>query len=108
MEYGYGMRPDYSVPGPLQSLKLEERKKWEKMWAQYLMDTMEIRKQIAVKRIELDTLWAQPDMDRAKVEKLSDELSELYKKRGKACDTYVFKAREAFGPLGWACPIGQW
>jgi len=107
-EYSYAMPPDYSMPGPLQSLKPEDRKKWEKMWAQYLMETMETRKQIAVKRIELETLWAQPDFARAKVEKLSRELSELYNQRMKACDNYVIKARGEFGKLGWACPLGIW
>jgi hypothetical protein len=108
MDYGYSRGPDYSMPGPLHSLKPEDRKKWEKLWAHYLTETMEIRKQIAVKRIELETLWAQPNVDRAKVEKLSSELSELYTKRTKACDNYVISVREQFGKLGWACPIGQW
>jgi Spy/CpxP family protein refolding chaperone len=105
---GYGMRPDYSLPGPLNSLEPADRKKWEKLWADYLMETMETRKQIAVKRIELEALWAQPDFDRAKIEKLSNELSELYAKRMKACDNYELKARKEFGQLGWACPIGRW
>ena len=108
MGYGYGTGLDYSVPGPLYSLKPEDRVKWEKLYAQYLMDTMEMRKEIAVKRIELETLWAQSKVDREKVEKLSNELSELYTKRMKACDNYVIKAREQFGKLGWACPIGRW
>ena len=108
MEYGYTRRPDYSVPGPLLSLKPEDREKWEKMWAAYLLQTMETRKQIAVKRIELETLWAQEDIDREKVEKLSGELSELYAKRMKACDNYVMNARRQFGKLGWACPVGRW
>ena len=108
MDYGYGRGPDYSEPGPLRSLKPEDRKKWEQMWAHYLMETMEIRKQIAVKRIELETLWAQEDIDREKVEKLSGELSELYAKRMKACDNYVMNARRQFGKLGWACPVGRW
>lgn len=108
MDYSYATPPDYSMPGPLQSLKPEDRKKWEKMWAHYLMEIMETRKKIAVTRIELETLWAQPDLDRAKVEKLSSELSELYTQRMKACDNYVIKARAEFGKLGWACPIGVW
>jgi len=108
LDYSYAMPPDYSMPGPLQSLKPEDRKKWEKMWAHYLMEIMETRKKIAVTRIELETLWAQPDLDRAKVEKLSSELSELYTQRMKACDNYVIKARAEFGKLGWACPIGVW
>ena len=108
MDYGYSRRPDYSVPGPLHSLKPEDREKWEKLWAEYLLQTMETRKQIAVKRIELETLWAQENIDRAKVEKLSSELSELYTKRMKACDNYVIDARKQFGKLGWACPVGRW
>lgn len=108
MGYGYGTGLDYSVPGPLYSLKPEDREKWEKLYAQYLMETMEMRKEITLKRIELETLWAQPKVDRKEVEKLSSELSELYTKRMKACDSYAMKAREQFGKLGWACPIGRW
>jgi hypothetical protein len=108
MDDRYTMPPDYSMPGPLQSLRPEDRKKWEKMWAKYLMESMETRKQIAVKRIELETLWAQPDFDRERVEKLSSELSDLHKEQMKACDRYVIKAREEFGKLGWACPLGIW
>jgi len=108
MDDRYAMPPDYSLPGPLQSLKPEDRKKWEKMWAQYLMETMETRQRLAVKRIELETLWAQPDFDREKVEKLSRELSDLHNEQMKACDHYVIKARGEFGKLGWACPLGTW
>jgi hypothetical protein len=105
---GFDTRPDYMLPGPLHSLKPEDRKKWEKKWAAYLMETMELRKKIAIKRIELETLWAQPDVDRAKVERLSGELAELYTKRMKKCDDYVIDARNEFGRLGWACPVGRW
>ena len=92
--HGWGMRgPDWGRHshwwgwGPSghgwKSMKPEQRKKWEKMRSDFQMETLEIRKQLASKHMELETLWAQPNVDSIKVEKLSKEVAELEAELGK-------------------------
>ena len=88
------------------SMKPEEREKWEKMRSDFQMETLEIRKQLAAKHMELETLWAQPNVDSMKVEKLYNEVTELAAELGKKRDKYLLRCREEFGDQGWACPGG--
>lgn len=100
---GWGMRG----PG-WQSMKPEQREKWEKMRTDHLKDTLELRKQLITKQMELQTLWAQPDVDRKKVEKFSNEVAELRAKLWKKRDQYLIQCRQEFRDQDWACPSGWW
>ncbi|MDY6954683.1 MAG: hypothetical protein SWE60_24535, partial [Thermodesulfobacteriota bacterium] len=63
--------------------------------------------QFAAKRLELQTAWAQPKVDDAKIEKLCSEMAELYAERMKKRTLYLLKCRKEFGDLGWVCPTGR-
>ena len=86
------------------SMKPEQREKWKKMRATYLMETLELRKQLSAKQVELKTLWAQPNLDESKVKKLSDEVAEIRAELLKKRDKYLMQCRQEFGDQGWTCP----
>jgi hypothetical protein len=76
--YGmHGRGHAYMEPHAWQSMKPEQREKREKMRAAHLMDTLQLRKRLATKTIELKTRWAQPKVDEEKVEKLAGGVTEL-------------------------------
>jgi hypothetical protein len=93
-------------PRDWQSMEPEQREKWENMRSNYQMETLELRKQLATKQIELETLWDQPNVDHKKIEKLSDEVAELKAELGKKRDKYLLRCRKDFGDKGWSCPGG--
>ena len=104
---GHGMGHGYMKPRAWGSMKPEQREKCEKMRATHLMDTLELRKQLAAKRMELQTLWAQPNVDQAKVDKLSSEMAELKTQLWKKRDQYLMQCRKELGDQGWCCPGGR-
>ena len=109
--YDRGMMGDWHRgyrPRRWESMTPEQREKWEKMRAEYQMETLEIRKQLVSKRLELQTLWAQPDVDSKTVETLSDEVAELEAQLAKKRDKYLLQCRQNFGEVGWSCPGGMW
>jgi zinc resistance-associated protein len=77
------------------------------MQATHLKDTLELRKQLAAKQMELQTLWAQPNVDQAAVEKLSNEVAEVRAQLWKKRDQYLMQCRKALGAQGWCCPGGR-
>lgn len=99
--WGYGSRRS-------EPMTPEQRKQWEKTWSDFRKDTLEIRKQLVSKQLELETYWDQPDVDQAKIEKLSDEIAELQAELAKKYDSYLLQCRKQFGDRGWACPGGIW
>lgn len=103
-----GMGRHYMRPRAWESMKPEQRKKFEKMRAAHMMDTLELRKKMAVKRIELKTLWKQPKVDNARIEKLSAEITGLSAELSKKRDKHLLKCRQDLGDLGWDCPGGKW
>lgn len=105
MDRGWGCDRGF---GAQEAMKPEQRAKWEKMWSGYQMETLELRQQLATKQIELDTLWAQPDVDKEKVEKLSGEVAQLQAELAKKHDKYLLRCREEFGDQGWSCPGRGW
>jgi len=105
--HGNGRRWNQS-PGDWQSMKPNQQKKWQKMRTAHLMDTMELRKQLAAKQIELQTLWRQPNVDRSKIDKLSNELADLRAKLSKKRDEFLLQCRQKFGDRDWACPGSGW
>ena len=90
------------------SMKPEERQQWQKMHSDFQMETLDMRKQLASKQMELETLWAQPDVDKARVEKLSEELASLEGELAKRRSKYLLQCRHKFGNKGWACPSSGW
>ncbi|MBW1745941.1 MAG: periplasmic heavy metal sensor [Deltaproteobacteria bacterium] len=93
-------------PRALQSMKPEQREKWQKMRAAHMMDTMDLRMKLAAKRVELRTLWAQPEMDEDRIKKLSNEVSELQTGLLKMRNQHLLQCRQKFGGQGWDCPGG--
>lgn len=91
-----------------QSMKPEQQKKWDKMRSDYQIETLELRKQMVAKQMELETLWAQPNVDSKRVEKLSREVAELEAQLAKKRDKYLLQCRKEFGDQGWTCPGGGW
>lgn len=104
----HGRGHGYMKPHGWQSMKPEQREKCEKMRAAHLMDTLELRKQLAAKRIELKTMWAQPNVDEEKVEKLASGVTELETELMKKRDKYLMQCRRELGDQGWSCPGGGW
>jgi len=90
------------------SMKPEQQEKWKKMRSAYLMDTLKLRKGLAAKQTEPQTLWAQPNVDRAKVQRLSNEVAELQVELLKKRDKYLLQCRQEFGDQGWQCPGSGW
>ena len=98
---GYSSARDYMRPEAWESLTSEQRDKWAEMWGAYLTDTLPLRQEFAQKRLDLQTAWAQLKVDSAKIDKLCDEMSELYIERMKKRKDYLLKCRQVFGDLGW-------
>lgn len=89
-----------------QSMKPEQREKWQKIRSKHQLETLELRQQLATKQMELETLWAQPDVDQKKVEKLSEEVADLQAQLSKKRDKYLLECRKEFDDQDWACPGG--
>lgn len=64
-------------PGWMQSMTPEQQAKLSTARAAYLKDTLELRKQMMLKGMELRTLNADPKANKAKVLKLANELVDL-------------------------------
>jgi Spy/CpxP family protein refolding chaperone len=103
--HGRGWGWDHGHRGP-QSMTPDQQAKWDKMWSSYQMDTLEQRKQLAAKQMELETLWAQPDVDPARIDTLSKEVSDLQAGLRRKHDQYLMRCRKDFGDHDWACPGG--
>ena len=86
----------------------EQRQKLDKRWSLYQKETLGLRKKLVTTQMELETLWAQPDVDRATAEKLSGEIADLQAQLSKKRDKCLVQCREQFGDLGWTCPGGSW
>lgn len=105
-ECGMPRRGCCNKPGALKSMKPEHRKKWQKMRAAHMMDTMDLRMKLAAKRVELRTLWTQSEMDKDRIKKLSNEVSELQIQLLKMRNQHLLQCRQKFGSQGWDCPGG--
>ena len=66
---GYGMGPGYGY-----SQATPEQRE---AFAKFQMDTLEQRKQLAVKRVELRTLYSQPSPDQARINALKNQITDL-------------------------------
>lgn len=106
--YGSGMHGRGWGPSSRgwKSMTPEQQEKVDKLRSSFQKETLELRQQLATKQMELETLWAQPDVDQAKIEKLSDEVANVQSKLWKKRNKYLVQCRKEFGDLGWACPGG--
>jgi Spy/CpxP family protein refolding chaperone len=86
----------------------EQKDLYNKIVASFNAETLEVRQQLAVKQLELETLWSQEEVDEARVEKLSNEVADLKARLWKMHDQYVLKCRKTFGAKGWDCPGHAW
>jgi hypothetical protein len=103
-------RPDFLGPDyrGWQQMSEDERKDLMKRRAMFLAETVDLRKQLASKSVELRTEWAQPDPDSQKMQKLSGEVADLKAELSKKRDKYLLSCRGAYGDRGWVCPGGGW
>jgi Spy/CpxP family protein refolding chaperone len=70
-------------------------------------DTLELRKQLVLKQMELTTLWAQPKLEPVAAEKLANEIAQLQAELGKKRSKHLIRCRQQFGGQDWTCP-GIW
>jgi Spy/CpxP family protein refolding chaperone len=87
-------------------MRPEQREKWEKIRTDRIEDTLELGKQLVTWQMELETLWAQPDVDEKKVEKLSNKVADLQSQLWKKRDQYLMRCPQGLGDHDWACPGG--
>lgn len=76
----------------------EQIAKFREARAKFLLETLELRKAMAVKRVELSTLWAQPKPDQAKIQALSDQMADLGAALAKKRNAYQAANPGVFGP----------
>jgi Spy/CpxP family protein refolding chaperone len=82
-----------------------EREAYKKVWAEFMMQTLDLRQELVSNQIALDTLWAQPQVDKNKIQKLADATADLWAELEKKRSKYLTDCRLQFGDLGWTCPI---
>ena len=73
-----------------------------------MKDTLNLRKQLMDKQLELEMLWHQPELDEKQIGKVSGEAAELETQLLKKRNTYLIQCRKEVGGQEWSCPGGQW
>ncbi len=86
--YGGGPGYGYSQVAPAQ----------QEAWAKFQNDTLELRKQLAARNVELRTLYSQPNPDQARVQTLTQEISNLRAQIGQKATEAGFGYGSGFGP----------
>jgi len=86
------------------SMTSEQQKQCEKMYGEFLKDTLRLRQELRTTQMELQTLWAQPDVDETAIEKLSDRAAQLQAELSKKRDRHLMRCRKAFDGPDWTCP----
>ncbi len=98
---GMGMGPGMMGPGYAYNTQItpEQQAAFQKARADFLKATQDLRAQIAQRRVELRTLWAQPNPDQARITALNNQLvdlrAQLLKKRNQYLASF---AGTGFGP----------
>ena len=98
--YGYGPGPGYGdCNGGRACDNWSLSGKDDEKASAFLAETKEIRKEIVVKRSELDALMRQDNPDEQKVAKLTGDLFDLESKMGEKADkTFEGRAGMGYGP----------
>ncbi len=99
---GMGMAPSFDG---WEGMTPAERKAYKKVWAEFMLETLDLRQKLVGNQMALDTLWAQPEVDKTKIQKLADETADLWAELEKKRNKYLTDCRLQFGDLGWSCPI---
>ncbi|MFH1035210.1 MAG: periplasmic heavy metal sensor [Pseudomonadota bacterium] len=95
MGAGYG--PGYHMGQGWSQLTPEQQAEASKAHAEFLNQTLALRQNLAAKRAELGTLYAQPTPDQAKIKALSDEMVDLGAALAKKRNEFAAKYPNAFG-----------
>jgi len=90
------------------SMSPEQREQWRQMRSRFMSDTLPMRQELGSKRMELETLWEQPNPNPDKVKALSGRINELNTNLRQKQDAYLMECRKQFGNRGWACPGSGW
>jgi hypothetical protein len=101
----WGMGPGYQG---WQEMTPEQQEQWRQMRSDFMRDTLSLRQELAVKQMELETLWEQPNPDPNKIRALSNRISEVRSELDQKYDDYLTRCRQKFGNLGWNCPGRRW
>ena len=112
MGRGYGMhgggrnRPGRMGPGyqSWQSMPQADRERWRDMRANFLKETLPLRKKLNNIQMDLETEWSQSKPDMIKIRKLADQAADLRADLEKKRTRFLSQCRETFGDRGWSCP----
>jgi hypothetical protein len=99
----YGFGPDYQG---WQEMSPAQRRAFRGLWSEYMNETLELRRELADRQTQLETLWAQPEVDQKRAAQLSEEVADLRARLEKKRDKYILRCRQEFGDRGWTCPAG--
>lgn len=94
---GAGMGPGYHMGQGWAQLTPEQQAEIQKAHAEFLNQTLALRQNLAAKRAELQTLYAQPTPDQAKIKALSDEIVDLGAALAKKRNEFRAKYPNAYG-----------
>ena len=81
--HGWGPGPGYGMMGSGYGMMAPQA---QEEYAKFMQDTLELRKQLSSKMMELRTLWAQPDPDKTKLDGLRNEVYDLQKQLAQKAD----------------------
>ena len=103
--YGQGMMgPD---DDGWRGMSPEQREQWRQMRSRFMSDTLPMRQELGSKRMELETLWEQPNPDPDKVKALSGRINELHTNLQQKQDAYLMECRKTVWKPRLGLP-GQW
>lgn len=92
---GPGMGPGYHQGWT--QLTPEQQAEITKARGEYMNETLALRQKLSAKRAEIQTLYAQPNPDQAKIKALSDEAVDLGAQLAKKRNEFRAKYPNAFG-----------
>lgn len=102
---GRGRGQGWGGPGACwqgaQTLSAEDQAKFQESRAKFMTDTLELRKAMATKHVELRTLYAQPTPDQAKIKALNNELIDIRAQLDKKRNEYMGQYGAFCGGPGW-------
>ena len=91
----------------LLNLTPEQKTKLQALWKNFRKETVFLRNDIKVKRLELETLWTVPSPDKDKIIAKQNELNDLKTKLQMKAIDFRLKARSYLTPEQ-AAQVGMW
>ena len=89
------------------SMNREDSEKLKEIRNTFQKETLDLRKQLLAKQMDLATLWAQQSLKSIEVEKLSKEIARLQGELVIKRSQHLIRCRQQFGGQNWTCP-GIW